>query len=291
MGSVKEDVVVHASQYYDPVKAHEYYLKTRELKGRQARARGEGLNSRQKEGFDYSKSKIAEAQATELEKVTADIKAQIEAFKNEAAAKVEEFNARVEEVLYALGDEVSLAINDINTKQKEDITKVDDDLKTELSTIAKNKQEELAKIQADISKQIAAVPKVPKSVDKETAIRLAAERSAELAKIRGDGAKAKQDVVDEYTQDADYAKEQAKTAKQGIREKASEERYAVSNEAATQKSLVEDYSNSEKAKVIAQVKDFVSTAQQNYEKLTQDLKAKYDEQVQSEYNAIKETVR
>ena len=36
---MEEGVIVHASQYYDPVKAHEYYLRTRELKGRQARAR------------------------------------------------------------------------------------------------------------------------------------------------------------------------------------------------------------------------------------------------------------
>lgn len=291
MDDFTEDVVVHASQYYDPVKAHEYYLRTRELKGRRARANGEGLTSNQRIGFDYSKSEIEKARQAELEKAQLDVQAQVEAFRNEAMAKVEEFTAKVQEVLNAIDSENANIINEINLKQKEDIAKVDSDLKSELENINKKKREELLQIQEDISQKLAAVPKVPKSVDKETAIRLAAKRSEELAKIRGDGAKAKASVSEEYSKDADFARDQAKIAKQDIRDAASEERYAVSNDSANQKSLVKDYSNSERAKVVDQVKEFVATAKQNYEKLKQDLMAKYDEQVQTEYDAIKKTVR
>lgn len=291
MDDFTEDVVVHASQYYDPVKAHEYYLRTRELKGRQARARGEGLTSNQKIGFEYSKSEIEKARQAEFDKAQLEVQAKVEAFRQEALAKVEEFTNRVQEVLDAIDSNNAVAINEINVKQKEDLAKVDSDLKTELEDINKKKREELAKIQEDISRKIAAVPKVPKSVDKETAIRLAEKRSEELAKIRGEGAKAKKAVSDEYSKDADYAREQAKSAKQEIRDKAAEDRYAISNETANQRSLVNDYSNSEKAKVVDQVKEFVATAKQNYDKLKEDLVAKYDAQVQSEYDAIKKSVR
>lgn len=288
---MEEGVIVHASQYYDPVKAHEYYLRTRELKGRQARARGEGLNSRQREGFEYSKSEIAKAREADLEKAQQDVKTQIETFRDEALAKVEEFTARVQEILDSIETDEFNAINEINTKLKTDLSKVDSDLKTELETIADEKRKELVKIQEEVSRQLAAVPKVPKGVSKETAIRLAEKRSEELARIRGEGAKAKASVSEEYSKDATYARDQAKAAKKEIRDKASEEIDAVSTETANQKSLVNDYSSSERAKVVDQVKEFVATAKQNYEKLKQELVAKYDEQVQSEYDAIKTTVR
>ena len=283
--------LVHASQYYDPVKAHEYYIRTRELKGRQSRARGEGLNQRQKEGFAYSKSEIAKAQEADLEKAQKDFQEKIINFKNEAQAKVEEFTARVQEVLDSINSDYDNAIQGINNKQKQDIAIVDGKLKEELSKIALKKKEELKQIQEETNRKLAAVPKVPKSVDEATAIRLAEKRSEELARIRGEGAEARNSVADEYDKDADYAKQQASAAKKEIRTKASEERTAVSNETATQKSLVKDYSSSKKEEVVNEIKEFVSTAQQNYEKLKQDLKAKYDDQIQSEYNAIKETVR
>ena len=36
--------MAYASKYYDPVKAHEYYMKHRQLKGRQSRTSTAGLN-------------------------------------------------------------------------------------------------------------------------------------------------------------------------------------------------------------------------------------------------------
>jgi hypothetical protein len=68
--------------YYDPVKAHEYYLKTRELKGRRAAS---GLKtSKKKEGWAYSKSQIDEAKQKEQETAQDDFKAAVEQLRSNA---------------------------------------------------------------------------------------------------------------------------------------------------------------------------------------------------------------
>lgn len=45
----------YASPYYDPVKAHEYYMRTRELKGRRSTTK---LNDEGKEIWAYTKNEI-----------------------------------------------------------------------------------------------------------------------------------------------------------------------------------------------------------------------------------------
>lgn len=59
----KNDELYHyASQYYDPVKAHEYYMEHRELKGRST-----GMSDTQREGWTYAKKQIDTAKAKEKE--------------------------------------------------------------------------------------------------------------------------------------------------------------------------------------------------------------------------------
>ncbi len=49
--------MAYASKYYDPQKAHEYYMKHRQLKGRRSKS---SLNEAGKEAIDYIKSQLQE---------------------------------------------------------------------------------------------------------------------------------------------------------------------------------------------------------------------------------------
>ena len=54
----------YASKYYDPVKAHEYYMRTRELKNKRE---AESLKTtKQREIWQVSKDSIAKAKASEV---------------------------------------------------------------------------------------------------------------------------------------------------------------------------------------------------------------------------------
>lgn len=50
--------MAYASKYYDPVKAHEYYLKHRKLKGQSERISTKGLNDEGKNAAKYVKEQI-----------------------------------------------------------------------------------------------------------------------------------------------------------------------------------------------------------------------------------------
>lgn len=49
---INEPLQHYASPYYDPVKAHEYYMRTRELKGRRSATK---LNDEGKKVWAYTK--------------------------------------------------------------------------------------------------------------------------------------------------------------------------------------------------------------------------------------------
>lgn len=69
----------YASPYYDPVKAKEYYERTKELKGRDP-----ALSSTQKEVFNVSNDSINKANKQESEKAQVDQEARIKAFQAKA---------------------------------------------------------------------------------------------------------------------------------------------------------------------------------------------------------------
>ena len=59
---VGQFIAHYASEYYNPAKAREYYLKNRELKGRKT-----GLKTdAERQGWDYAKSTIEDAKKKEL---------------------------------------------------------------------------------------------------------------------------------------------------------------------------------------------------------------------------------
>ena len=69
------EILHYASPYYDPVKAHEYYMKHRELKGRTSTA---GLNDEGKAAASYVK-----------EQLTTEHKAKVEANKEDTANQID----------------------------------------------------------------------------------------------------------------------------------------------------------------------------------------------------------
>lgn len=89
--------IEHAgTTYYDPVKAHEYYLKTRELKGRRAAS---GLKtSKKQKGWAYSKSQIDEAKQKEQETAQDDFKAAVEQLRSNAQALRKQLTEKIKAI-------------------------------------------------------------------------------------------------------------------------------------------------------------------------------------------------
>jgi phenylpyruvate tautomerase PptA (4-oxalocrotonate tautomerase family) len=91
-----ESALAHyASQYYDPVKAKEYYERTKKLKGRDE---GE-LSDTQKEAFGYAKTQITEEKQRVLKDTAGKQREAIENIRKGAEAMREAIAARLTELM------------------------------------------------------------------------------------------------------------------------------------------------------------------------------------------------
>ena len=179
MDEITEEILMHyASPYYDPVKAHEYYMRTRELKGRRSTSK---LNDQGKEIWSFAKNQIKEEKNSK-----------VEAAKNEQDAKTQEHRAKAEE-----------SRRRITEKLKE--------LNEALTAKAKASRE---KNSADVNAKIKRIQEkaYPSGISKETKAKLAAARKEEIARLRGeaktDNAKTSADTSKEKASNSQDAKAQ-----------------------------------------------------------------------------------
>lgn len=84
---------------YDPVKAREYYLRTRELKGREST---KDMSDTQKESWAIAKSGIGQGKKEELKNAQEAQKARVEAIRKQADATRERIEAKLDALLKTL---------------------------------------------------------------------------------------------------------------------------------------------------------------------------------------------
>jgi hypothetical protein len=154
------------SEFYDPVKAHEYYLRNRELKGRRPSQNVSDLKTtRQREGWSYVKSKLKEAKTTDRTAVNKTYSENVAKLRTTADKRRNEIRSKL-----------AILIGKLSVDRKTQLAKLDTDRKTQLEKVA-----------ANIQKQIDAVPPVPLGVGKARREELSNLRSIEISKIRGEG--------------------------------------------------------------------------------------------------------
>lgn len=85
----------YASPYYDPQKAHEYYMRTRELKGRRSATK---LSDEGKKVWSYTKNEIKAEKKAKVEGEQEKRKQTITALRERASATREQISARLKEL-------------------------------------------------------------------------------------------------------------------------------------------------------------------------------------------------
>lgn len=217
-----ESVLSHGESRYDPVKAHEYYLKTRELKGR--RSTSELRTKSKKEGWAYTKNKVEEERKQALETAAESNKQAVTQLRTSVQGRRDEIREKLRAVMERLTNES----------------------KTERERIAK-----------ETEAAIAALPEMPKGLNKAQAAEFAAKRREEIARIRGDAAETR----------AKYG-EAVKYVRGVERGKLADERTKVSEE----------------------LKSSVAKARDRYKSAREAIKAKYETELDREYESIRANV-
>jgi len=256
-----------APEFYDAAKAHEYYLRTRELKGRQASS---GLKTqKKKEAWEYSKSEIAKAKKEEQTKESDAKKAEYDKIRTSATAQRQEIAAKLQKIFADLTGQ--------RRAEGESITK---EAKGERDKASADHEAKIKKIAEETSRKLAALPTVPKGATAQQAEAIKAERAQKLEQIRGDSGKQRDAVNAEY-----------KTTLAGITNTASQKRESASADSASKKQSQQESTRAERDKVTAQTKESIDTARKSYEDKKAALIQRYEEASQKEYDAIKTTVR
>lgn len=87
------EILHYASPYYDPVKAHEYYMKHRELKGHNSTA---GLNDEGKAAASYVKEQLTTERKAKVEANKEDTTNQIDKLREQKKSNIEAYKAAMQ---------------------------------------------------------------------------------------------------------------------------------------------------------------------------------------------------
>lgn len=133
-----ESLKHYASPYYDPVKAHEYYMKNRELKGDNSRKSTAGLNDEGKAVAQYVKNQL-----------DTERKSKVDIHNNQTQAQIDVKKNNMDSTINAKKKNMTASIESHKTQTKEKIEKLREELKG-MSMDDWNKHAE--RIQSEIAK-------------------------------------------------------------------------------------------------------------------------------------------
>lgn len=152
-----ENFIAHyASKYYDPAKAREYYLKTRELKGREP-ALSKESNARQREATAYVSDQIREKRQSALDKNQKARDDLVNSARKEAeahAARMEKLQKDAKDVQRKISDQFRSEVEKIRSQfsipenaSPQTRARLQKQLSMKLNTMAIKVSKELTKIQ------------------------------------------------------------------------------------------------------------------------------------------------
>ena len=180
-----DDFLAHyASEYYDPVKAHEYYERTKHLKGRRSASK---LSSEGKEIWNYTKNQISDAKKEQLKDAQEAYKEQIESARE---------------------------------KSKESLSRISEMLKRFRESMSKDTQNDKKRISNRMNAKIKAIQdqKIPDGISKEEKAKLIAERKKKIADIRGDASEEREGTSEDYKDAIASSNEDSSKKKKAVKE-------------------------------------------------------------------------
>ena len=115
------EILHYASPYYDPVKAHEYYMKHRELKGRTSTA---GLNDEGKAAASYVKEQLTTEHKTKVEANNEDTTNQIDKLREQKKSNIAAHKAAMQRQIDQLRAKLSSMSSSDKQKNRSKISSI-----------------------------------------------------------------------------------------------------------------------------------------------------------------------
>lgn len=265
MNESKTAVLMHyASKYYDPQKAHEYYMRTRELKGKGRST--STLTDNGKKIWAYTKNSIKEEKASKVKAEQESRDNQISVLRAKADETREKITSRLKELNEALNRSASNRKQNIDDNKDSNIDKIDENASSQNKRIDSKKSAEIERLMAI---------EIPTGLSKTERAKIVAERTKKIAKLRSDATADKAKISNE-----------AKTDKAETRADATDKKSTVSNQAKVDKAANTANAKEERAKVSSELKEAVSRVREAYKSAKADLDLSYEQTYQNEFDKI-----
>lgn len=195
----------YASKYYDPLKAHEYYMRTRELKGRRSTTQ---LNAEGKQVWRDTKANIQEEKKTVMSQARVEHNARMDALRQEASETRSRISEKLKEALARISERNASRL-ELETQQT----------KAELEREKNNTQASIDRLMAEDYANLSSDQREQKLTDRaEKVAKLRSDLSSYTAQIREDVKKDKADIRSNTAQDKESERSSAKSEREALSE-------------------------------------------------------------------------
>lgn len=259
----KPELRHYASKYYDPVKAHEYYMRNRELKGRRSTSK---LSDEGKKVWQYTKQQITEEKKSKVEAEKEAKDQKTEELREKASATRERITAKLKELNEKLSKKANADKESIEKKRESDLENIRKKAVEDVDKLEKNLTSAIEKLMAE---------EIPKSLSKEERAKRIAERNEKIAKLLSDASAEKNKLGEQLVKDEESAKTDAASSKEKVSADTKNQKEANSKSAAA-----------ERKQCAADLKSSIAAAREAYKVAKENLDSDYEEIFQQEFDKI-----
>lgn len=253
----------YASPYYDPVKAHEYYMRNRQLKGRRSLTT---LSDEGKKVWSYTKNSIKDEKNKKIKDAVAKRNAEIKKLRAKASVVQKDISKKLKHLNDILRNE--------GADSKKNIEKIKKSKFDEISKESSTKREQIDNATKKAIKSLLD-EEIPEGLSKSEKAELIAERKEKIAELRN---KAKSDKI-------------------SVRNDAGKRKNDIKNEASKDKSLISDKIKKtsmnnrldvkkKKEQASLELKTAITAAKKAYDSAKKNINDSYEKIYQKEYDKI-----
>lgn len=201
-----ESLKHYASPYYDPVKAHEYYMKNRELKGENSRSSTAGLNDEGKAVAKYVKNQLDTERKGKVEDHNNQTQAQIDAKKNDMDSTIKTKKGNMTSAIESHKTQTTQKIEKLREELKgmsmDDWNKHAERIQSEIAKLRESNDTIRTKLQEAYSAESANL----RTAYKNDSTNLRNEHKAESSRLKDEYDEKYKSELDKIKSDAKYLK-------------------------------------------------------------------------------------
>lgn len=314
MGDANEfiqNVLAHyASEFYDPVKAHEYYIKNRELKARRS---GSDLKTdSKKQAWTYAQNQIKEAETSAITEASKNRDAAFEMIREASRQRLEKTRTMLQDFFKQVTETYQTDVAKLSEGLKAETERIITERNSVVAIIDRNHSLRMTKVADELAakqkliietaqKKLDSLPEIPEGISKTGRARLLEQRAKKVAQIRGGVRMQQEAAFRQATTARQQITERTKSDRKSVIDRAKSDVVAASDKARSSKNALSEFARSEKEtdrQVKAKDREYIkieltnaiNNARSSYESLKGEIKARYESARDTEYEAIKRSV-